>query len=205
MGSEMCIRDRVKARVMGEEMYSCYDDLRDMLRPFVYRRYIDFSAIQSLRRMKSMITSEVRRRGLENNIKIGAGGIRDIEFIAQFFQLIRGGREPSLRYQNLLDTLDSIEVLHLMDKTDLDKLRHAYCFLRRLEHFMQALEDKQTQLLPDDIDEQCKLAVAMGYQTWDTLSEAIIENRREVHKVFSNLIGEEEEGSPEVELSLIHI
>ncbi len=195
----------VKARVMGEEMYSCYDDLRDMLRPFVYRRYIDFSAIQSLRRMKSMITSEVRRRGLENNIKIGAGGIREIEFIAQFFQLIRGGREPSLRYQNLLDTLDSIEVLHLMDKADLDKLRHAYCFLRRLEHFMQALEDKQTQLLPDDIDEQCKLAVAMGYQIWDALSEDIIENRRAVHEVFSNLIGEEEEGSPELEKHFIEL
>ncbi|GAL13082.1 glutamate-ammonia-ligase adenylyltransferase [Vibrio astriarenae] len=87
----------VKARVMGREMYPEYQELRKMLRPFVFRRYIDFSAIQSLRRMKSMITSEVRRRGLSNNIKLGAGGIREVEFIAQVFQLIRGGREPGLR------------------------------------------------------------------------------------------------------------
>lgn len=66
-----------------------------MLRPFVFRRYIDFSAIQSLRRMKSMISSEVRRRGLSNNIKLGAGGIREVEFIAQVFQLIRGGRRQA--------------------------------------------------------------------------------------------------------------
>lgn len=94
----------IKARVMGREMYPQYQELRQMLRPFVFRRYIDFSAIQSLRRMKSMISSEVRRRGLSNNIKLGAGGIREVEFIAQVFQLIRGGREPSLRKRGLLET-----------------------------------------------------------------------------------------------------
>ncbi|MCV5332149.1 bifunctional glutamine synthetase adenylyltransferase/deadenyltransferase, partial [Escherichia coli] len=104
----------IKARVMGCKMYPQYQELRKMLRPFVFRRYIDFSAIQSLRRMKSMISSEVRRRGLTNNIKLGAGGIREIEFIAQVFQLIRGGREPSLRNRGLLETLNGIEELALL-------------------------------------------------------------------------------------------
>jgi hypothetical protein len=81
------------------------NELRAMLRPFVFRRYIDFSVIQSLRNMKGMIAREVRRRGLKDNIKLGAGGIREIEFIVQVFQLIRGGREPSLQSRSLLPTL----------------------------------------------------------------------------------------------------
>ncbi|MCV5960290.1 hypothetical protein OFO30_33415, partial [Escherichia coli] len=88
----------------------------------VFRRYIDFSAIQSLRRMKSMISSEVRRRGLTNNIKLGAGGIREIEFIAQVFQLIRGGREPSLRNRGLLETLNGIEELALLTPQEVSNL-----------------------------------------------------------------------------------
>jgi glutamate-ammonia-ligase adenylyltransferase len=86
----------VKARIMGDNEGTYANELRAMLRPFVFRRYIDFSVIQSLRNMKGMIAREVRRRGLKDNIKLGAGGIREIEFIVQVFQLIRGGREPAL-------------------------------------------------------------------------------------------------------------
>mgnify|MGYP001055083856 CR=1 FL=1 len=152
----------VKARVMGSEMYPEYQELRQMLRPFVFRRYIDFSAIQSLRRMKSMISSEVRRRGLSNNIKLGSGGIREVEFIAQVFQLIRGGREPSLRGRGLLETLSAIESLNLLEAQEVGHLREAYLFLRRLENLLQAMADKQTQTLPDGEFEQLQLAVAMG-------------------------------------------
>ena len=139
----------IKARVMGKESFSQYQGLRQMLRPFVFRRYIDFSAIQSLRRMKAMIGSEVRRRGLTNNIKLGAGGIREVEFIAQSFQLIRGGREPSLRGRGLLPTLAAIKALALLPDTDVDALTSGYCHLRRLENLLQAIDDKQTQTLPD--------------------------------------------------------
>lgn len=118
----------IKARVMGKETYSHYQELRQMLRPFVFRRYIDFGAIQALRRMKSMITSEVRRRGLSNNIKLGAGGIREVEFIAQVFQLIRGGREPSLRGRGLLETLFAIKELGQLSVSDVDTLMVGYCF-----------------------------------------------------------------------------
>ncbi|STD22877.1 glutamate-ammonia-ligase adenylyltransferase [Enterobacter asburiae] len=104
----------VKARIMGDSDDAYANELRAMLRPFVFRRYIDFSVIQSLRNMKGMIAREVRRRGLKDNIKLGAGGIREIEFIVQVFQLIRGGREPSLQSRSLLPTLSVIEQLHLL-------------------------------------------------------------------------------------------
>ncbi|ASI89071.1 bifunctional [glutamate--ammonia ligase]-adenylyl-L-tyrosine phosphorylase/[glutamate--ammonia-ligase] adenylyltransferase [Vibrio mediterranei] len=183
----------VKARVMGSEMYPQYQELRKMLRPFVFRRYIDFSAIQSLRRMKSMISSEVRRRGLGNNIKLGPGGIREVEFIAQVFQLIRGGREPSLRGRGLLETLDAIDTLSLLESENVQQLRSAYCFLRRLENLLQAMADKQTQTLPDKPCDQLKLACAMQFENWSAMVQATEQHMLNVHQVFANLIGEDED------------
>ena len=187
----------VKARVMGSEMYPEYQELRKMLRPFVFRRYIDFSAIQSLRRMKSMISSEVRRRGLSNNIKLGSGGIREVEFIAQVFQLIRGGREPSLRGRGLLETLTAIDSLHLLEPQEVADLRDAYLFLRRLENLLQAMADKQPQTLPDGELEQLQLAVAMQFNDWESLITATRAHMANVHSVFEELIGvDEEEANP---------
>ncbi|WP_333703439.1 bifunctional [glutamate--ammonia ligase]-adenylyl-L-tyrosine phosphorylase/[glutamate--ammonia-ligase] adenylyltransferase [Vibrio hepatarius] len=188
----------VKARVMGSEMYPEYQELRQMLRPFVFRRYIDFSAIQSLRRMKSMISSEVRRRGLVNNIKLGAGGIREIEFIAQVFQLIRGGREPGLRHRSLLLTLDAIEELDLLEDGGTQHLRDAYKFLRRLENLLQAMADKQTQTLPESNVEQLQLATAMGYHNWQGLLADVHTHMDAVHQVFNGLIGDDEEESSDI-------
>ncbi|ELA7832682.1 bifunctional [glutamate--ammonia ligase]-adenylyl-L-tyrosine phosphorylase/[glutamate--ammonia-ligase] adenylyltransferase [Vibrio alginolyticus] len=183
----------IKARVMGCEMYPQYQELRQMLRPFVFRRYIDFSAIQSLRRMKSMISSEVRRRGLNNNIKLGAGGIREIEFIAQVFQLIRGGREPSLRNRGLLETLQGIEELALLTPQEVSDLEAAYKYLRQLENLLQAMADKQTQTLPDCETERLKLATAMKMSCWEQLIEQTQQHMANVHQVFESLIGDDEE------------
>ncbi|EOV4648094.1 bifunctional [glutamate--ammonia ligase]-adenylyl-L-tyrosine phosphorylase/[glutamate--ammonia-ligase] adenylyltransferase [Vibrio parahaemolyticus] len=183
----------IKARVMGCEMYPQYQELRKMLRPFVFRRYIDFSAIQSLRRMKSMISSEVRRRGLTNNIKLGAGGIREIEFIAQVFQLIRGGREPSLRNRGLLETLSGIEDLALLTPQEVSNLEAAYKYLRQLENLLQAMADKQTQTLPDCDIERLKLATAMQLESWELLIEQTQQHMNKVHQVFETLIGDDEE------------
>ncbi len=189
----------IKARVMGSEMYPQYQELRQLLRPFVFRRYIDFSAIQSLRRMKSMISREVRRNGMQNNIKLGAGGIREIEFIAQVFQLIRGGREPDLRKRGLLETLDGVQSLSLVEVQESQLLKGAYIYLRRLENLLQALDDKQTQTLPDDPIEQLKLATAMGYQDWSQLREETSRHMRGVHNIFEQLIGEEQEEGTDVD------
>jgi glutamate-ammonia-ligase adenylyltransferase len=152
----------VKARIMGDKDDVYAGELRAMLRPFVFRRYIDFSVIQSLRNMKGMIAREVRRRGLKDNIKLGAGGIREIEFIVQVFQLIRGGREPSLQSRSLLPTLDAIDKLGLLPPGDAPALRQAYLYLRRLENLLQSINDEQTQTLPTDELNRARLAWGCG-------------------------------------------
>ncbi|UJF19107.1 bifunctional [glutamate--ammonia ligase]-adenylyl-L-tyrosine phosphorylase/[glutamate--ammonia-ligase] adenylyltransferase [Vibrio sp. SS-MA-C1-2] len=183
----------IKARVMGDETQYAYQELQSMLRPFVFRRYIDFSAIQSLRRMKSMISSEVRRRKLDNNIKLGAGGIREIEFIAQSFQLIRGGREPTLRGRSLLSTLDAVEKLHLLAPLQVEQLKAAYCYLRRLENLLQGIDDKQSQTLPDNELNQQRLAQGMNETGWKGLRDKVQYHMDAVHQVFETIIGSEDE------------
>lgn len=181
----------VKARLMGDEQDRWSQELQQMLRPFVYRRYIDFSVIQSLRNMKSMIAREVRRRGLKNNIKLGAGGIRETEFIVQVFQLIRGGRERSLQLRALMPTLAAIGELALLPAEQIDALRHAYLFLRRLENLLQSLGDQQTQTLPDDELNRARLAWAMNTDGWLALMAQMETHMSSVRAIFDELIGED--------------
>ncbi|WP_105637728.1 bifunctional [glutamate--ammonia ligase]-adenylyl-L-tyrosine phosphorylase/[glutamate--ammonia-ligase] adenylyltransferase [Cronobacter dublinensis] len=182
----------VKARIMGDNDDAWSQELRAMLRPFIFRRYIDFSVIQSLRNMKGMIAREVRRRGLTDNIKLGAGGIRETEFIVQVFQLIRGGREPSLQQRSLLPTLTAIEQLHLLTPDDATCLRDAYLFLRRLENLLQSINDEQTQTLPGDALNRARLAWAMGEADWEALTARLERHMAGVRRVFNELIGDED-------------
>lgn len=181
----------VKARLMGDEQDRWSQELQQMLRPFVYRRYIDFGVIQSLRNMKSMIAREVRRRGLKNNIKLGAGGIRETEFIVQVFQLIRGGRERSLQLRALMPTLAAIGELALLPAKQIDALRNAYLFLRRLENLLQSLGDQQTQTLPDDELNRARLAWAMNTDGWLALMAQMETHMSSVRAIFDELIGED--------------
>ncbi len=187
----------VKARVMGDRDDSASQELRAMLRPFVFRRYIDFSVIQSLRSMKGMIAREVRRRGLTDNIKLGAGGIREIEFIAQVFQLIRGGREPQLQQRSLLPTLTAIGCLHLLEPASVEALREAYLFLRRLENLLQSINDEQTQTLPQDALNRARLAWGMGMDDWQTLHARLEQHMAGVRRIFDTLIGDDEPNGEE--------
>ncbi|AST78262.1 TPA: bifunctional [glutamate--ammonia ligase]-adenylyl-L-tyrosine phosphorylase/[glutamate--ammonia-ligase] adenylyltransferase [Citrobacter farmeri] len=191
----------VKARIMGDTDGRYVEELRAMLRPFVFRRYIDFSVIQSLRNMKGMIAREVRRRGLKDNIKLGAGGIREIEFIVQVFQLIRGGREPSLQSRSLLPTLRAIAALHLLQESDAEQLRQAYLFLRRLENLLQSINDEQTQTLPGDELNRARLAWGMNVDDWLQLTETLEEHMANVRRVFNELIGDDETETQEDALS----
>lgn len=191
----------VKARIInGEGQYS--DQLRAMLRPFVFRRYIDFGVIDSLRQMKAMIAAEVRRKGLHDNIKLGAGGIREIEFIAQVFQLIRGGREPSLQVRHLPTALAAIATLGDLTANDAEQLHQSYRLLRRVENFLQAFDDQQTQTLPADALNQARLAWLMGFEDWPACYQNIHATMKSVHRQFEGLIGDsteaEEEGAPQI-------
>lgn len=181
----------VKARLMGGANDESSIELRKMLMPFVFRRYIDFSVIQSLRNMKGMIAREVRRRGLKDNIKLGAGGIREIEFIVQVFQLIRGGREPLLQQRSLLPTLQAVESLGLLPAEQVAHLQQGYLFLRRLENLLQAIGDEQTQTLPSDALNQARLAWGMDFADWDSLKASTDAHMLAVRAVFNDLIGDD--------------
>lgn len=186
----------IKARIMGDNDDTWSLELRKMLRPFVFRRYIDFSVIQSLRNMKGMIAREVRRRGLTDNIKLGAGGIRETEFIVQVFQLIRGGREPLLQSRSLLPTLEAIKQLNLLSEDDARQLRTAYLYLRRLENLLQSINDEQTQTLPTDALNRERLAWGMREADWAALELRLNSHMQSVRRVFDDLIGDDE---PEAE------
>ena len=179
----------VKAKVLGDQQDPYSKELYQMLKPFVYRRYIDFSVLQSLRNMKSMIEREVRRRGLKNNIKLGAGGIREIEFIVQVFQLIRGGRVIGLQTRSLLTALQVIEQESLLDTNEVAQLRNNYLFLRRCENLLQAINDEQTQTLPDEELDQIRLATNMGFTNWSEFIEQLAVRMKQNRLIFNALIG----------------
>ncbi|WP_367301790.1 bifunctional [glutamate--ammonia ligase]-adenylyl-L-tyrosine phosphorylase/[glutamate--ammonia-ligase] adenylyltransferase [Gilliamella apicola] len=185
----------VKAKVLGDQQNSFTKELYQMLKPFVYRRYIDFSVLQSLRNMKSMIEREVRRRGLKNNIKLGAGGIREIEFIVQVFQLIRGGRVIGLQTRSLLTALQVIEQESLLDTNEVAQLRNNYLFLRRCENLLQAINDEQTQTLPEEELDQIRLATNMGFTNWSEFIEQLAVRMQQNRLIFNALIGNDDSQS----------
>jgi [glutamine synthetase] adenylyltransferase / [glutamine synthetase]-adenylyl-L-tyrosine phosphorylase len=189
----------VKARVVAGDQQAG-QVLMDSLKPFVYRKYIDFSAFESLRSMKSMISREVRRRGLENNIKLGSGGIREIEFVVQAFQLIRGGRDRELQQRELLTILRELEALELLPSVVVNELAAAYTFLRNLEHALQGMEDKQTQLLPDNDADRARVALIMGYDDWSACQEALDGHRQRVATHFADIIATEEDDGDRVDI-----
>lgn len=185
----------VKAKVLGDQQDPYTKELYQMLKPFVYRRYIDFSVLQSLRNMKSMIEREVRRRGLKNNIKLGAGGIREIEFIVQVFQLIRGGRVIGLQTRSLLTALQVIEQESLLDTNEVTQLRNNYLFLRRCENLLQAINDEQTQTLPEEELDQIRLATNMGFTNWSEFFEQLAVRMQQNRLIFNALIGNDDSQS----------
>jgi glutamate-ammonia-ligase adenylyltransferase len=188
----------IKARVVGGDQEKG-SELLDMLRPFVYRRYLDFSAIEALRTMKQLIQQEVRRKGMAENIKLGSGGIREVEFIAQAFQLIHGGRDLSLQQRPLLKVLKTLEGQGYLPAAVIDELREGYQFLRYTEHAIQAIADRQTQMLPDDTQDQARIAFMMGFAGWTSFHEQLMFWRGRVEWHFRELIADpdEEEGQQE--------
>jgi [glutamine synthetase] adenylyltransferase / [glutamine synthetase]-adenylyl-L-tyrosine phosphorylase len=166
-----------------------FDDLyRNVLRPFVFRRYLDFSVFESLREMKAMIAREVERRELRDNIKLGPGGIREIEFIVQAFQLIRGGGNPALQTRRLLEALPLLAGQKLLPPSAVEELGDSYRFLRRVENRLQERNDEQAHELPQGETGRVRLALAMGAPDWDTLAAELDRHRERVSAHFRALI-----------------
>ena len=182
----------IKARLItGRDSDKQY--LQSMLTPFVYRRYLDFSMLESIREMKAMISAQMKRKRMTNNVKLGPGGIREIEFIGQTLQLIRAGREPELRERSITKVLRILAEKNYLQQQEVVQLLQAYWFLRKLENRLQMQRDKQTHTLPDDELSQQRLCVAMQMQSWDELLEQLWFHQSAVDDVFQNLIASKNE------------
>ena len=177
----------IKARVinpceMSESLY------KELLRPFVFRRYLDYSVFESLRDMKSKIEREALRKDKAADIKLGRGGIREIEFITQSMQLVRGGANPDLRGRSLREMLARLGERGFVSPTTSTELDQSYCYLRRLENRLQGMDDRQTQALPDDNEGRTRLAFAMGHSQWDSLEEETASHRETVAGHFAAIV-----------------
>ncbi|HEY9098117.1 MAG TPA: bifunctional [glutamate--ammonia ligase]-adenylyl-L-tyrosine phosphorylase/[glutamate--ammonia-ligase] adenylyltransferase [Thiobacillus sp.] len=174
----------IKARALTG---SRHDELVEIVRPFIYRKYLDFGAFAAIRDLHVQIRREVARREMAHNIKLGPGGIREIEFTAQVFQLIRGGQIPALQQRPTLTVLGELVEHGLMMADAQQELAAAYHFLRRLEHRIQYLDDAQTHLLPDDTESQAMLAEAMNLPDYATLIAQLDVHRNKVTRHFDQM------------------
>ena len=174
-----------------------------VLRPFVYRRYLDYGVFESLREMKALIEREVERRELADHVKLGPGGIREIEFIVQTYQLIRGGRDPGLQTPSLLAALERLGQEKILPLESAAGLREAYLYLRRLENSLQMLADRQSHQLPSDERSRERIAVAMGHSEWPALIAELDRYRELVGSHFHRLVvGASERSGAEVRIDL---
>ena len=181
----------LKGRVVSEPMFASAAQfagqktaLEEIVRPFVFRKYLDYGAIASLRELHALIRAETGRRNAGrddrgDNVKLGRGGIREIEFLAQTFQVIRGGREPRLRSRSTLATLACLAELGSLPRDISEQLAVSYEFLRDLEHALQYVDDAQTHVLPADAEARACIAALMGASS----DEALVAAYRSVSRV----------------------
>jgi [glutamine synthetase] adenylyltransferase / [glutamine synthetase]-adenylyl-L-tyrosine phosphorylase len=177
----------IKARpIVGAAAYETA--YQEFVRSFVYRRYLDFGVIESLRDMKALIAREVTRHELDQHLKLGRGGIREIEFIVQSMQLVRGGSDRRLQNASLLEVLPRLAGSKLMSPADIADLTDAYLVLRKAENALQMIRDEQTHSLPVDAAERARLSVNMGVPDWATGSARVDAARDNVARQFEALL-----------------
>ncbi len=158
------------------------------LKPFIYRRHLDYGALESLREMKGLIDTQVENKQHYHDLKLGPGGIREVEFITQALQLIWGGRHPELQTPEIDLNLNALASLKFLPDGEVRQLLNAYEFLRNSEHAMQAENDRQTQLISTEPASRFRLAVAMGYADFDAYHAQLETHRGLVRGVFSGLM-----------------
>ncbi|MBW2201847.1 MAG: bifunctional [glutamate--ammonia ligase]-adenylyl-L-tyrosine phosphorylase/[glutamate--ammonia-ligase] adenylyltransferase [Deltaproteobacteria bacterium] len=196
----------IKARVVaGDQRQGVH--LLERLKPFVYRRYLDFGTFDSLRAMKQSITLELKSKGMQDHIKLGPGGIREIEFLGQVFQLIRGGVSPVLQERNIQIVLRILAQENYIPSHVCEALIDAYIFLRNTEHRLQEFADQQTHTLPQDAVGRTRLAVCMGFSNWQSFAFQLEKHMETVHNHFNALLKTEDSGKQdgnfEIELAAV--
>jgi len=177
----------IKARVVAGDK-GVGETLLKNLKPFVFRRYLDFGVFEALRTMKQKISLEVKRKGMTNNIKLGYGGIREVEFFGQIFQLIRGGVTPSLQERSIQKTLKILATENYISRKVCDELTMAYLFLRNTEHRLQEFSDQQTHVIPSDPVAKVRLAASMGFDTPEAFDHQLGKHREIVRFHFDKLL-----------------
>jgi len=188
----------IKARLMnaGDNLQPQWSHaLKAISRPFIFRKYLDFGAINAMRDLHAQIRREVMRKDMANHIKLGPGGIREIEFIAQVFQLIRGGRDTALQIQPTLKVLPLLVARRLLPAESEHELVEAYEFLRRLEHRLQYVNDAQTHMLPSQDRERHLIATSMDFPDWASLLGVLDAHRQRVARHFEEIFSDPEEGT----------
>ena len=192
----------VKARPITciEEYPALY---ANVIRPFVYRRYLDFSVFEALRDMKQMIAREVERRELHNHVKLGPGGIREVEFVVQAFQLLRGGNDRQLQSTELQTVLPLLIHHKLLTAIQVDELLQAYRFLRLVENRLQQWNDHNTHELPEDDLSRLRLALSLGFTAWDELLTQLDMHRQRVSRRFASIVFGAEHETIEFDTALV--
>jgi glutamate-ammonia-ligase adenylyltransferase len=168
------------------------EELEKIVRPFVFRKYLDYATLSAMRGLHAEVRREVARRELANHVKLGPGGIREVEFIAQALQLIRGGRDAELRVRPTLQVLSELARKHLLPEAAAKELSDAYVFLRGVEHRLQYLDDAQRHDLPDDAEDQRRIARMCGCEEWKDFLQTLDQHRSAVTRHFENTFAERE-------------
>jgi len=177
----------IKARAVAGDI-EAGKKLLEKLKPFIYRRYLDYGAFESLRDMKKKISLEVKRKRMKEDIKLGPGGIREIEFFGQIFQLIRGGVVPALQERRIERVIKILAEEGYFPQNVCDELLQAYDFLRKVEHRLQEFNDQQTHKIPSDLVDRERLAVSMGFDSYKIFSGNLDRHRKNVHVHFMALL-----------------
>lgn len=186
----------VKARALTGDA-GTIEEIESLRRPFVFRRYLDFGAFEALRELKARLEREVERKGLHGNVKFGRGGIREIEFIAQAFQMIRGGRERALRTRSLLGALEVLAETGELSRGVVDELAAAYRYLRRVENRLQLFDDARVHALPTDEAGRERLAWMMGEADWKAFRRRLDTHMQAVHERFQRVFNLPAQASPQ--------
>ena len=187
----------VKARVISGSDASRLS-LANLLKPFVYRKYLDYRVFDGLATLKAKIDAQAKSGGMRVNLKLGQGGIREIEFFVQAFQILRGGRNHRLQCSGIFAAFEALQQHQIVDLPSLQKLRDAYCFLRLLENRIQMFEDQQTHDLPDNQLQQQRIAMTMGFADWDAIVLELQQHRRQVSACFKDLFKQTDNPRPEI-------
>src|SRR6267142_2630420 len=173
---------------LTEDGFAFRVDMR--LRPFVFRKYLDYATLDAMRRLHAEVRREVARRELADHVKLGPGGIREIEFVAQALQLVRGGRDPALTVRPTLEVLSVLSKKNLLPEQAARELADAYVLLRNVEHRLQYLDDAQRHDLPQEEQDRARLAKMAGFASWEAFSARLQSVRDAVSRHFESVFAE---------------